>query len=56
MRILVFHWRKNSFSSSYIYIYIYELEKEVTDFCAMICTEEASEMAAKYLHNKKMCF
>ena len=24
--------------------------------CKVTCTEEATEMAAKYLHNKKMCF
>ena len=32
----------------YIYIYIYIYKKS--------CTEEATEMAAKYLLNKKMCF
>ena len=36
---------------SFIYIYIY-----IYNNCKVTCTEEATEMAAKYLLNKKMCF
>ena len=35
----------------FIYIYIY-----IHIYCKVTCPEEAAEMAAKYLHDKKMYF
>ena len=39
-----------------IYIHVYNTYMCIDNNCKVTCTEEATEMAAKYLHNKKMCF
>ena len=41
----------------YIYTYFFLLCKyfAAISLASSCCTEEATEMAAKYLHNKKMC-
>ena len=43
--------RDDTHTYAYIYIYIYS-----RDYAYIYCTEEATEMAVKYLHNKKCVF
>ena len=45
----------NACTGIYIYIYIY-IYVYIYIYIYIYCTEEATEMAAKYLLNKKMCF